>query len=80
LKEDGDGKGIGRFCLSLCFFFGEPFRVVVLFSPPVLGTESEISSDKLQDFLVLRTHCRNFTKMPRSSAAARVCWHIFGEL
>ena len=80
LKEDGDGEGIGRSCLSLCFFFGAPLRLAVLFSPTVLGTESAISNDKLEDFLVLCTHCRNFARMLRSSAAARACWHIFGEL
>ena len=60
-------------CYPVFFFLDAPFRLVVLFSPPVFGTESAISSDKLEDFLVLHTHCRNFGRTPRFSAAARAC-------
>jgi len=73
LNQYGDGFGRDSSCLSFSVFLGVPFHLLVLFSPPVFGTESAINSDKLEDFLVLRTHCRNFGRTPRSSAAARAC-------
>ena len=53
--------------------FGGPLRFLELLLPAVLGMESDISNDKLGDFLVRLIHCGYSLSIFISSATESAC-------